>query len=80
MGEGGLFEGRASVKELTRNQKIILDFEHGYAIEKLMRIYGLRRDRIQGILREERNKRLVSPLSFYRALRDDLRESVAISS
>jgi Mor family transcriptional regulator len=68
------------VDGLTRNQKMMAEFEAGQSIDRLMATYGLSRAHVHIVLQEERNKRLVSPLSFYRKLRDERRNTPVSNS
>ena len=80
LGRGGFRDGAPDVNKLTRNQRLILEFERGYTVEELMGFYGLSHDRIHAILWDEKNRRLVSPLSFYRNLRANQQEASTASS
>lgn len=79
LGRGGFRDG-TWMSNPTRNQRLIIEFERGYTVEELLGFYGLSHDRIHAILWDEKNKRLVSPLSFYRNSRANQQEASAASS
>ena len=53
-----------------RNRKMIALFEAGNSIEALMTWYGLSKNRVMAILRDEKNRRAASTDPFYRAFRN----------
>lgn len=68
------------MEKLSRNQKMLTEFEAGETVADLAARYKITRSRVCVVLQDERNKRLVSPLSFYRKLRDAERNrAVSIS-
>jgi len=56
-------------KTVERNREILAAFEAGQSIGSLGRQYGLGDQHIRALLTNERNKRIVSPEPFYRAIR-----------
>jgi Mor family transcriptional regulator len=52
-----------------RNRNLIALFEAGKSIRELMLKFGLSKNRVMAILRDERNRRAASTDPFYRNLR-----------
>jgi len=52
-----------------RNRNLMSLFEAGNSIKELMIRFGLSKNRVMAILRDERNRRAASPDPFYRSLR-----------
>jgi len=52
-----------------RNRKLMSMFEAGHTIPALMLKFGLSKNRVMAILRDERNRRAASPDPFYRNFR-----------
>jgi Mor family transcriptional regulator len=52
-----------------RNRNMMALFEAGSSIEALMIWFGLSKNRVMAILRDEKNRRAASPDPFYRKLR-----------
>jgi Mor family transcriptional regulator len=52
-----------------RNRKLMALFETGHTIPALMAKFGLSKNRVMAILRDERNRRAASTDPFYRNLR-----------
>jgi len=52
-----------------RNRNMMAQFEAGNSIETLMTWYGLSKNRVMAILRDEKNRRAASTDPFYRNLR-----------
>ena len=52
-----------------RNRRLMAMFETGQSIPALMVKFGLSKNRVMAILRDERNRRAASPDPFYRSLR-----------
>ena len=69
------------MEKLTRNQRMIVEFEAGHSVDELSASYEISRPQVYVVLQQERNKRLVSPLSYYRKFRDRQRNaSLAIAT
>ena len=52
-----------------RHRHMMAHFEAGNSIETLMTWYGLSKNRVMAILRDEKNRRAASTDPFYRNLR-----------
>jgi len=57
-------------KTADRNRAIFAAFEAGRSAESLGEQYGVTVERVRVILTDERNRRDLSPESFYRILRE----------
>jgi DNA-directed RNA polymerase sigma subunit (sigma70/sigma32) len=55
--------------KLDRNRRMLADFEAGHSLEQVGGAHGLTRARVRAILTDEKNRRSLSPASFYRSLR-----------
>ena len=53
-----------------RNRTLMALFEAGKSIKDLMVRFGLSKNRVMAILRDEKNRRAASPDPFYRSLRN----------